>query len=116
MHGRQAIPADQASKIVDKDSLRTAIRRHDHEILQCYSVAVKAQPSLAGRLILNLSYTGAEGRVRKAYIDKSASTIDDKSLNECVVDRAMSWRFPPTPEQFDVVVTYPYTLSPAKKL
>lgn len=98
-----AEPIDSAPR--HADALSRALRGYQAQVKGCYDQALKADPSLAGRLELELTIAG--GKVRAARVD-GALAKGSPSLASCVTSRASRWTFDPAVNDL-VGVPYSFT-------
>jgi len=96
-----AIPADELQKI---------FRRNGSAARNCYERQLKTDPSLQGRVVLNLTI-GADGSVLRA--DVQGETLRDEEVNTCIADVVRTWSFP-EPEGGAARVRKPFTFKPKK--
>ncbi|MFT5685644.1 MAG: hypothetical protein ACI8RZ_006598 [Myxococcota bacterium] len=73
-------------------------------IRSCYERVIKADPTLSGRLVLEVDLVG--GRVSDAYV---SGTIQSDALTACVESAAMRWQVPGAD---GVTLRLPFALSP----
>jgi TonB family protein len=87
---------------LDKEVIRTVIRDHINQIRYCYERSLMLHPE-TGKLTLEFTI-GADGGVTRAnWLDSSMDT----EVSECVIARALKWRFPKPRGGGIVVVRYP---------
>ena len=104
---RQASPT--VTGTLDRDIIRRIVRAHINEVRHCYNQALVRDLATKGRVGVRFTI-GASGRVQTATA-KTSSTGDEK-LDTCVVDAVERWRFPKPKGGGEVVVTYPFVLTP----
>jgi hypothetical protein len=73
----------------DRDWVEQVARDHNHEVLKCYEDRLKTAPQVKGDLTLILS-ADATGLVTSV---NTLQTLDTE-LDDCVIKKAKSWRFP----------------------
>ncbi len=88
-----------------KDEVAEVIHRHLSEVRYCYESAMVRTPDIEGKLIINF-VIGAPGSVKTA--DVKQSTLPDPRLDDCVLRRLVTWKFPQTKGGVDVAVSYPF--------
>jgi len=93
---------------LDREIVRRVLRRHRNELRYCYERELKRSPELAGAVNLKFSI-GGKGRVVAAIIDKS--TVGDRRVEACIVQKARRWVFP-EPSGGMVTVIYPLRFIP----
>lgn len=87
------------------DSVRDTVARHSGRVQHCYEKALKKDPSLAGRLVVEFDVVG--GRVSRVSLFED--TVGSAALNACVTGSVRSWRF--GPEVNVELLTVPFALS-----
>jgi len=106
-------PCCAATKISDglsKDLIAKVIRRHAAEVKFCYEQTLQQIPDLAGKIAV-LFVIDATGSVAQA--DVAESTLNDASVEACVLARVRRWRFPEPQGGGIVSVTHPWFFRPA---
>jgi TonB family protein len=88
-----------------KDEVGEVIHRHLSEVRYCYESAMIRTPDVEGKLIINF-VIGAPGSVKTAEVKQS--TLPDPRLDDCVLRRLVTWKFPQTKGGVDVAVSYPF--------
>ena len=88
-----------------KDEVGEVIHRHMSEIRYCYESTLIQVPDLEGKLLVNFTI-GGTGDVKDSAV--KTSTLTDPRLDDCVMRRLTSWKFPQTKGGIDVAVTYPF--------
>jgi outer membrane biosynthesis protein TonB len=88
-----------------KDEVGEVIHKHLSEIRYCYETALLRTPDLEGKLTAAF-VIGGSGLVKTA--NAQASTLPDPRLDDCILRRLKSWRFPKPKGGIDVPVTYPF--------
>ncbi|NVB37839.1 TonB family protein [Pseudenhygromyxa sp. WMMC2535] len=94
---------------LDKDIIRRIVRAHINEVRSCYNAGLTKDPNLQGRVAVNFVITGT-GKVGSAVVQES--TIKDKSVGNCIAKAVKRWKFPKPRGGGNVIVTYPFNLSP----
>jgi|GEM_PF-965217 len=82
------------------------INRHMSEVRYCYERAGIRRPDIEGKLQVQF-LIGGQGIVKSSAV--KASTVSDSGLDNCVVERLASWKFPKPRGNIDVNVLYPFT-------
>lgn len=80
------------------------LSRRRAELNLCYEQALRKNPDLRGRLDL-LFMLGPNGRVVAAEVQDS--TVKDPAVAECLMSRALKWRFPRARESLVCTFRYP---------
>lgn len=88
-----------------KDEVGEVIHKHLSEVRYCYESAMIRQPDIEGKLVISF-VIGGSGVVKTA--DIKSSTLPDPRLDDCVLRRLVTWKFPQTKGGIDVGVTYPF--------
>lgn len=104
--GQIAIDYDSAdiAEGLTKDEVGAVIHRHLSEIRYCYESAMIRQADIEGKLMMNFTI-GGTGAVKTAEVKQSTLTAQ---LDDCILRRLMTWKFPQTKGGVDVTVTYPF--------
>jgi hypothetical protein len=92
---------------LDRDLISGVIDRNMGQVRFCYEQALQADPGLAGRVAIAF-VIGANGQVKSAAVENT--TVNSKQVEECIVLRLRSWRFPLPSGGVDVKVSYPFVL------
>jgi TonB family protein len=88
-----------------KDEVGEVIHRHLSEVRYCYESAMLRTPDIEGKLLVAFTI-GGQGAVTAA--DVKQSTLPDPRLDDCILRRLVSWKFPKPRGGVDVAVTYPF--------
>ncbi|MCA9711505.1 MAG: TonB family protein [Myxococcales bacterium] len=104
---RQAKAAVKGS--LDKDIIRRIVRAHINEVRYCYNQGLVKDPSLEGRVAVQFTISPA-GSVPVAVV--ADSSIKDENVAKCIAKAVKRWKFPKPAGGGNVVVTYPFVLSP----
>jgi TonB family protein len=103
------VSADANGSIVDegltKDEVGEVIHRHLSEVRYCYESAMIRTPDIEGKLMTNFTING-QGVVKSAEV--KSSTLPDPRLDDCIIRRLATWKFPKPRGGVDVSVTYPF--------
>ncbi len=97
---------------LSKEIINAVVKRHQSEIRACYDSALQRNPGTRGKIVTAFDIQ-PNGIVSMANVKESS--VGDKALENCILSRIRSWRFP-TPEAPVVtqVTAYPFYLSPAQ--
>ncbi|MBT9556615.1 MAG: energy transducer TonB [Myxococcales bacterium] len=87
-----------------RDIVRNHLDRQKGQLVTCYRRAVQSKPDLAGKVVLTFTILPT-GRVSGASV--LSSTLGDASVQDCMVNRASLFRFPPSPDGTPTRVRYP---------
>lgn len=90
---------------IDKEAIRRVIRENQRQIQACYEKTLNKNPNLYGKVILEWVITG-NGRVSSARV--SSSTLRNSEVENCVLSRLRTWKFPEPPPDQEAVVSYPF--------
>ncbi len=104
-HVSMDIAGSSVEEGLTKDEVGEVIHRHLSEVRYCYESAMIRTPDVEGKLIINF-VIGATGAVKTA--DVKQSTLPDPRLDDCVLRRLVTWKFPQTKGGVDVAVSYPF--------
>lgn len=104
--GREAIVGGG----LDKDAIAEVVRRNQGQIMFCYEQGLQADPKLAGRVAVRWVIDG-QGQVKVAGIE--STTLNSSLIEDCILARLRSWKFPLPQGGVDVTVTYPFQLKRA---
>jgi hypothetical protein len=88
-----------------KEEVGKVIHQHLSEIRYCYESAMLRTPDIEGKLIMDFTI-GGTGDVKTSLVKQS--TLPDPRLDDCVLRRLVTWKFPKTKGGVDVAVTYPF--------
>ncbi|MCK5808201.1 AgmX/PglI C-terminal domain-containing protein [bacterium] len=102
--GRPDIDGSMDSKSVSK-----VVRRHSRAIKRCYEKALKANPKLKGKIVVDWTIN-MKGRVEHAAI--ASDTIRDSGMKKCILSTVRRMRFP-KPTDGPVPLSYPFIFSPS---
>lgn len=108
--GTAAIPLGREALIeggLDRDLISDVIARNMGQVRFCYEQALQGEPSLAGRVAVAFTI-GGNGQVKVAGVD--STTLNSKAVEDCILLRLRSWKFPLPDGGVDVKVSYPFVL------
>lgn len=92
---------------LDRDAIAAVINRNLGQIRFCYEQGLQGTPSLAGRVAVDFTI-GGTGLVKAASV--ANSSLGSKVVEDCIVLRLKSWKFPLPQNGVDVKVSYPFVL------
>jgi TonB family protein len=98
---------------LDKEIIRRIIRRHINEVKHCYEEELTSRPVLGGRILVRFTI-GPSGQVTASELE--SSTMDNPSVEACTVAALRRWEFPKPLGGGNVVVTYPFVLTPGNPI
>jgi hypothetical protein len=88
-----------------KEEVAKVIHSHMSEIRYCYESAIMADPSLAGKVLVDFKI-GAQGSVASAQA--AENTMNNVQVGGCLVGKLKNWRFPQPRGGVQVAVSYPF--------
>jgi hypothetical protein len=107
--GKGFVSMDIANSSVEegltKDEVGEVIHKHLSEVRYCYESAMIRQPDVEGKLIVDFTI-GGNGVVKSA--EAKSSTLPDPRLDDCIIRRLVTWKFPLPKGGIDVAVSYPF--------
>ena len=107
--GHSVISMDTGASDVEegltKEQVGAVIHSHMSEIRYCYEAAMLRSPEVEGKLMAKFTI-GAPGSVKGAGVGQS--TLGDRKLNDCVMQRLVTWKFPHPKGGVNVAVNYPF--------
>jgi hypothetical protein len=107
--GAAFVSMDIAGAAVDegltKDEVGEVIHRHLSEVRYCYESAMIRTPDLEGKL-MTAFVIGGNGVVKSTEV--KSSTVPDPRLDDCILRRLATWKFPNPRGGIDVAVAYPF--------
>jgi hypothetical protein len=106
---RHAGEGDEVKGALDRDIIRRIVRAHINEVRSCYDDGLANDPQLAGRVSINFVISGS-GSVSSALVQDS--TVSDATVSACIAAAVETWKFPKPRGGGNVIVTYPFNLSP----
>lgn len=108
--GTASVPLGREAIIeggLDRDLIDGVIRRNMGQIRFCYEQGLQADPALGGRVAIGFTI-GANGQVKAAGIE--STSVGSKVVEDCILLRLRSWKFPLPEGGVDVKVSYPFVL------
>lgn len=109
---QESAPQDIDPVDLDPNAVASKIRQYRGALVACYEAALKRNATLSGKITLRFSI-GKVGKVSKVSIEED--TMHDPDFNECIVERASNWRFPPPQSgNDDVQFAYPFIFQSSK--
>lgn len=107
--GGGQVSLDLSESVVEegltKDEVGEVIHKHLSEIRYCYETSLMRAPDLEGKM-LSAFVINSQGVVRTSNVKNS--TLNDARLEDCILRRLNSWKFPKPKGGVDVPVTYPF--------
>lgn len=108
--GASAIPLGAEANVakgLDRDQIAAVINRNQGQIRFCYEQGLQSDATLSGRVAVDFTI-GGNGMVKEASV--ANTTLNAKSVEDCLVMRLKTWKFPLPEGGVDVKVSYPFTL------
>ncbi len=108
--GSDPIPLGKEALIeggLDRDLIDEVIKKNMGQVRFCYEQGLQGDPSLAGRVAVDFTI-GASGLVKAASI--ANSSLSSNQVQDCIVMRLKTWKFPLPQGGVDVKVQYPFVL------
>lgn len=93
---------------LDRDMIFEVVRRNQGQVRFCYEQGLQSDPKLAGRVAVKWVIDG-NGQVKVAGIE--STTINSKVIEDCILARLKSWKFPLPQGGVDVSVSFPFMLN-----
>lgn len=106
----EALPAADGPAL-NKDSIRTEVRRHIDDVRKCYVQGLAVDPELTGRVEIQFTI-GPQGTVVVAIVTSDGLPATGSGVADCIVEVVKTMRFSPPPGGGNAVVTYPFLLEP----
>lgn len=92
---------------LDSSLIADVINRNLGQIRFCYEQGLQGDPALAGRVAVKF-VIGGNGAVKTALVD--STTLNSKLVEDCILLRLRTWKFPLPAGGSDVKVSYPFVL------
>lgn len=102
-------PAAKVEGALSKEVIRRIVRAHVNEVRHCYNEGLASDPELAGRVVVQVTIGGADGKVTRSEVE---STNLEGEVPECIAKAMERWMFPTPADGKNVTVTYPFVLEP----
>ena len=93
---------------LDRGVISSYVRSKMGGIRSCYERELKKNPSLKGKITVTFSI-GGDGKVVGASV--AGATLNDPSVQNCVLRMVRRWRFTPPEDGKPVAVTYPFVFT-----
>ncbi|MCA1664089.1 MAG: AgmX/PglI C-terminal domain-containing protein, partial [Myxococcales bacterium] len=95
-----------------KDTIRIVVQRHLSEVKYCYEQALAEHPALGGKFAVRMTLVTRDGvaRVTDGEIQPEFDDgyLESATMQSCVLQAFSRWKFPPSGDGGDVVVSYPF--------
>lgn len=105
-----SLPLDDEATVeggLDRDQIIAVINRNRGQIVYCYEKGLQSQPGLGGRVAVSF-IIGPNGRINTASV--AQSSLDSRTVENCIVSRMKTWQFPKPVGRVNVDVLYPFEL------
>lgn len=90
---------------LDKSVIAAIVREHLGQIKHCYERQLLVDPNIFGKVIANWTING-EGSVDTTGVKKS--TMGNVTVENCVLSKIKTWKFPKPRGGGKVIVSYPF--------
>jgi hypothetical protein len=106
----QLIPSlPRVNGSLDKEIIRRIIRRHTHEVMDCYEDQLSGAPDLEGSVSVLFTIANS-GKVVASHVE--SSTVNNRWVEDCIVVTVRNWKFPKSFDGRENTVGYSFILSP----
>lgn len=108
--GATPIPLGQEASVakgLDKDMIAAVIAKNLGQVRFCYEQGLQSDAKLSGRVAVDF-VIGGNGLVKVAGVE--STTLNSKMIEDCLVMRLKTWKFPLPDGGVDVKVSYPFVL------
>ncbi len=92
---------------LDQGLIDTVVKKNMGQIRFCYEQGLQLEPKLSGRVAVNF-IIGAQGQVTLTSLNHT--TLNSKMVEDCIMLRLKTWKFPAPQGGKEVSVTYPFVL------
>lgn len=90
---------------LDREVIAAVIREHLGQIRYCYERQLAASPDLYGKLKVRFTID-ANGEVDSQSV--SQTTLKNNMIEDCILRRLATWKFPKPKGGTKVIVSYPF--------
>ncbi len=94
---------------LDHRLVADVVRRHLGQIRFCYEQGLQLNASLSGRVVV-FWVIDANGRVR--FAKTKDTSLNNKSVEDCLLRRLRTWKFPIPGNNREVKVSFPFRFNP----
>ena len=108
--GASLIPIPSEATVdggLDSSLIADVVRRNIGQIRFCYEQGLQLNASLSGRVKVNWVIDGS-GRVKVANVKNTS--LNNKTVEDCILRRLRTWKFPIPEGNQEVPVSYPFLL------
>jgi outer membrane biosynthesis protein TonB len=92
---------------LDSEMISAVIQKNMGQVRFCYEQGLQGDPKLSGRVAINF-IIGTSGLVKIA--DIGSTSLNSKIVEDCILLRLKSWKFPLPEGGVEVKVSYPFLL------
>lgn len=106
-----SLPLDDEATVeggLDRDQIIAVINRNKGQIIYCYEKGLQAAPTIGGRVAVDFTI-GPSGRITTAKV--SQSSLRSKYVENCMIAKMKTWKFPKPVGKVNVDVLYPFELT-----
>lgn len=115
--GASLIPIPEEATVgdggLDSTLIADVVRRNLGQIRFCYEQGLQLDNALAGRVAVKWTID-ASGSVKLAKVQNT--TLNNKNVEECILRRLQTWKFPVPEGSQEVPVSYPFLLKRTGKI
>ncbi len=108
--GASLIPIPEEASVeggLDSGLIADVVRRNIGQIRFCYEQGLQMNSALSGRVAVNWVIDGS-GRVKTARVKNTS--LNNQTVEDCILRRLRTWKFPIPEGNQDVPVSYPFLL------
>ncbi len=108
--GAAPIPLGQEASVasgLDRDAVAAVIQKNLGQVRFCYEQGLQSDAALNGRVAIGFTI-GGNGLVKSANVENT--TLNSKTVEDCLVMRLRSWKFPLPEGGVDVKISFPFVL------
>ncbi|MBX3022898.1 MAG: AgmX/PglI C-terminal domain-containing protein [Bdellovibrionales bacterium] len=92
---------------LDRDAIAAVVNKNSGQVRFCYEQGLQSDPNVNGRVAIDFTI-GGNGMVKVASV--ANSSLNSKIIEDCIMMRLKSWKFPLPQGGVDVKVSYPFVL------
>lgn len=92
---------------LDSEMISAVIQKNMGQVRFCYEQGLQGDPKLAGRVAISF-IIGTSGMVKVAGV--ASTSLNSKLVEDCILLRLKSWKFPMPEGGVEVKVSYPFLL------
>lgn len=94
-----------------KEDIIASLQLKLPEVIQCYETQLEKDPTLAGRLEIELEI-GSDGAVSRGQL--LVNEVGSPLLEVCIVRTLTAWTFPAPPNREPLMLQIPFDFTPSK--